>query len=123
MRVLIVEDVAIVAMDFAMMVTELGHEVCGTAASASQAIQQAIRHAPDVVLMDLRLANGSSGIDAAQELYARHGLRCIFLSANLDERTMAALQPLEPIDFVDKPLLPVMLKKALEKAQRALSDP
>ena len=123
MRVLIVEDVALVAMDFAIVVTGLGHKVCGTAASASQAIEQAIRHAPDVVLMDLRLANGSSGIDAARELHARHGLRCIFLSANLDERTMAALQPLQPIDFVDKPLLPVMLKRALEKAQRALSGP
>jgi two-component system, response regulator PdtaR len=76
-----------------------------------------------VVLMDLRLANGSSGIDAARELYARHGLRCIILSANLDERTMGALQPLQPIDFVDKPLLPVMLKRAMERAQRALSGP
>jgi hypothetical protein len=49
--------------------------------------------------MDLRPANGSSGIDAARELNARQGLRCIFLSANLDERTMAVLRRLEPIDF------------------------
>jgi two-component system, response regulator PdtaR len=69
-----------------------------------------------------RLANGSNGIDAARELYTRHGLRCIFVSANLDERTMTALQPLQPIDFVDKPVLPLTLKRALEKAQRALSE-
>jgi hypothetical protein len=70
--------------------------------------------------MDVRLANGSSGIDAARELYAHHGLRCFFVSANVDERTMAALQSLQPIDFVDKPILPLMLKRALEMAQCAL---
>ncbi len=92
MRVLIVEDDAIIAKDIAMLVTELGQETCATAASATEACA-----APDVVLMDIRLAGGSSGIDAARELYERQGLRCIFLSANLDEPTRAALSPYEPI--------------------------
>jgi DNA-binding NarL/FixJ family response regulator len=55
---------------------------------------------PDVVLMDIRLAAGSSSIDAAQELHARQALRCIFLSANLDEAAKTALRPYDPIDFV-----------------------
>src|SRR5215813_15616924 len=79
MRVLIVEDEAIIAMYLAMLVTDFGHTVCGTADSASGAIRQAADRCPDLVLMDIRLANGSSGIDAARELHARHGLRCIFL--------------------------------------------
>ena len=66
--------------------------------------------------MDIRLAEGG-GIDAARELHARQGLRCIFLSANLDEPTRAALQPYEPIDFVGKPVLPVVLQRALKKAE------
>ena len=66
MRVLIVEDDAIIAMHLAMLVAELGHEVCATAASAAAAIALAALHNPDVVLMDIRLAQGSSGIDAAQ---------------------------------------------------------
>ncbi len=53
MRVLIVEDDAIIAMDIAMLVTELGHETCATAASATEACACA---APDAVLMDIRLA-------------------------------------------------------------------
>jgi DNA-binding NarL/FixJ family response regulator len=117
MRVLIVEDEAVIAMYVAMLVADFGHTVCGTADCASGAIEQAADHRPDVVLMDVRLANGSSGIDAARELHARHRLRCIFLSANLDEQTKVRLASLDPIDFIDEPVLPVSLKQALDKAQ------
>jgi DNA-binding NarL/FixJ family response regulator len=117
MRVLIVEDEAIIALHLAILVAELGHEVCATAASASGAIALATLHNPHVVLMDVRLADGSSGIDAARELHAQQALRCIFLSANLDELTRSALLPYEPIDFVGKPVLPVVLQRALKKAE------
>ena len=117
MRVLIVEDDAIIAMHLAMLVAELGHEVCATAVSAAGAIAQATAHNPDVVLMDIRLAQGSSGIEAARDLHAQQALRCIFLSANLDEQTRTALLPYEPIDFVGKPVLPVALQRALKKAE------
>jgi DNA-binding NarL/FixJ family response regulator len=117
MRVLIVEDDSIIAMHLAMLVAELGHQVCATAASAARAIAQAAAHNPDVVLMDIRLAQGSSGIDAARALHAQQALRCIFLSANLDEPTRKALLPYEPIDFVGKPVLPVVLQRALKKAE------
>ena len=117
MRVLIVEDEANIALHLALLVAELGHQVCATAASAAGAIALATAHNPDVVLMDIRLAQGSSGVDAARELHARQDLRCIFLSANLDARTRAALLPYEPIDFVGKPVLPVALQRALKKAE------
>jgi two-component system, response regulator PdtaR len=117
MRVLIVEDEAIIALHLAIVVVELGHEVCATAASAAGAIALATLHNPHVVLMDVRLADGSSGIDAARELHAQQALRCIFLSANLDEATKTALLPYEPIDFVGKPVLPVVLQRAPKKAE------
>ena len=117
MRVLIVEDEAIIALHLAILVAELGHEVCATAVSTAGAIALATLHNPHVVLMDVRLADGSSGIDAARELHAQQALRCIFLSANLDESTKTALLPYEPIDFVGKPVLPVVLQRALKKAE------
>lgn len=95
----------------------------GPAASAAGAIAEAATHCPDVMLMDVRLAQGSSGIEAARELHARQALRCIFLSANLDELTKRALLPYEPIDFVGKPVLPILLKRGLEKAKQALANP
>ena len=68
------------------------------AASASEAIARADAFNPDVVIMDLRLAIGSSDVVAARELYERHALRCIFVSANLNESTRTALMPYELID-------------------------
>ena len=117
MRILIVEDEAIIAMYLEMLLGDFGHTVCGTADYASGAIEQAADHRPDLVLMDILLADSSSGIDAARELHAQHGLRCIFLSANLDDLTKATLAPLDPIDFIGKPVLPISLKQALDKAQ------
>jgi two-component system, response regulator PdtaR len=117
MRVLIVEDDAIVAMHLAMLVAQLGHEVCAVVSSATEAVARAAALSPDVVLMDIRLAGGSSGIEAAREIYARQALRCIFLSANLDEATKTELLAYDPIDFVGKPVLPVRLQRALNKAE------
>jgi DNA-binding NarL/FixJ family response regulator len=121
MKVLIVEDEALIAMDLAMLVTDLGHNVCAIAASAAGAIAHASAHYPDVVLMDIRLAQGSSGIDAAREIHARQALRCIFLSANLDEPTRTALLPYDPVDFIGKPVLRIVLERALNKAQQGPS--
>ena len=117
MRVLIVENSTIIAMHLAKLVTDLGHEVCARAASASDAIAQAAALKPDVAITDLRLAKGSSGVDAARALYERHALRCIFVSGNLDEPTRAALLPYDPIDFLGKPILPLLLQRALKKAE------
>ena len=117
MRVLIVENSTIIAMHLAKLVTDLGHEVCARAASASDAIAQAAALKPDVAIMDLRLAKGSSGVDAARALYERHALRCIIVSGNLDEPTRAALVPYDPIDFLGKPVLPLVLQRALKKAE------
>ena len=116
MRVLIVEDDIIIAMHLAMLVAEFGHEVVATVRSAPEAIAQATVLTPDVALMDIRLV-ASSGIDAARELYEQQALRCIFVSANLDEPTQRALLPFEPIEFIDKPVMPVVLQRALRKAE------
>ena len=84
-EVLIVEDEALIASYLEALVVSFGYEVCALAASAPEAIENAAIHMPDVVLMDIRLARGTSGIEAARQIYARQGLRCIFLSANLDD--------------------------------------
>ncbi len=116
MKVLIVEDEVLIALHLAAMVQDLGHEVVGIATSASEAVSSAATHRPDVALMDIRLSGGGTGIEVAGEIHARQGLRCIFISANLDEATRRAVGPYEPIDFVGKPVLPIMLQRALCKA-------
>jgi len=72
--------------------------------------------------MDIRLSGGSSGVEAAREIHARQGLRCIFLSANLDEATQRAVHPCDPIAFVGKPVLPIVLERALHKANGTIGS-
>ena len=121
MRVLIVENEALIVMHLEMLVVEFGHEVCAVASSASEAIASAASHRPDLVLMDIRLGGGSSGVDAARAIYAHHKLRCIFLSGNLDESTQSAVRECDPIAFLGKPILPIQLQRALNDADGAIS--
>jgi hypothetical protein len=72
MRVLLVEDDAIVAMLLATLVGQLGHVVCAAAASEIEAVDRAAALGPDVVLMDIRL--GQQRHRRCSELYARHAL-------------------------------------------------
>jgi two-component system, response regulator PdtaR len=121
MNVLIVEDEVLIAMYLELLVNDFGHQVCAVARSKADAVAYAATHLPDVALMDIRLANGGSGIDAAREIYARHSIRCILLSANLDEAARNAVRAYEPVEFVGKPILASLLRRALEKVSPSSS--
>ena len=122
MKVLIVEDEGLIVAYLQTLIVGFGHEVCATAASAPEAVESAARHRPDVALMDIRLARGTSGIDAAREIYARQKLRCIFLSANLDDGARRSLDGCAPIAFVGKPVLPIVLQRALRTAEQQMGS-
>ncbi|WP_207458370.1 response regulator [Azospirillum sp. SYSU D00513] len=116
MRVLIVDDEMLIAMHLELLVTQMGHEVCALATDAEEALAAAARCRPTIALMDVRLARGSSGVDAAYRLRQEFGIRCIFVSASLDDGVRASLRPLEPLGFVGKPIMPATIMRALEKA-------
>ena len=119
LRVLIVEDEALIAFDLESQVEDNGYEVTDIAYNLQTCRASAERVRPDVALMDYRLKNGDSGKDAATWLRETLGVPCIFLSGNLDEATRDLLAPLEPTAFVGKPLLPPALRAALQKADEA----
>lgn len=121
MRVLIVEDDTLAAIHLADLVTSFGHQPCATAANIRQAVEQAAACRPDVALMDVRLAQGDNGIDAARLLLEQHGLRSIFVSGSFDSAAVSDMLPLQPFDFVLKPVIPVYLRRALEKAEAMLA--
>ena len=109
----------LIAMDIEESVEEAGHRVIATAATASQAVAAAETHRPDVVLMDLRLADGSFGGDAAREILDRFAVRSIFLSGNLDPDTRSKLADLQPLAMLHKPFRADALLKALEAVAEA----
>jgi len=86
MKILIVEDNALVALDLEQQVADAGHTVVGVAGTASRAIDLAAEHGADLALMDVSLADGSCGIDAALVLKERFGIPSIFVTATLPNR-------------------------------------
>jgi CheY-like chemotaxis protein len=87
-RILIIEDEAVIAMDLSDLVTGAGHDVCAVEATASAAVAAANRERPDLVLADIQLADGSSGIDAVKEILSSFEVPVIFITAFPDSPDM-----------------------------------
>ena len=113
-RVLIIEDEPIIAIDLGQIVETLGHTVVGTADTASSAIEQASRERPQLVLADIQLADGSSGIDAVKEILSRFSVPVIFITAYPD-RLLTGERP-EPTFLITKPFLPETVQAAISQA-------
>ncbi len=108
--VLVVEDDFLVAMQIEAALTEAGFALTGTAASGEEAIAMAATVRPGLVLMDIRLAGKMDGVEAAVELFRRHGIRCIFATAHHDPDVRRRAAPAEPLAWLGKPYsMPAML--------------
>ena len=90
LRVLIVDDELWAALDMEWVVQTLGHEVVGPATTAEKAVEFAGRSRPDLVLMDIRLADDSDGVAAAIEIRQRFGV-----AGRAPERRAKRLQRLQ----------------------------
>jgi DNA-binding NarL/FixJ family response regulator len=118
-RLLIVEDDHLVALEIESALREAGFEVTGIASSADEAIDLARSAAPDLAVMDIRLAGERDGIDAALELFRELGIRCIFATAHHDARTRLRALPARPFGWLRKPYQSEALIRAVSDA---LSD-
>jgi DNA-directed RNA polymerase specialized sigma24 family protein/CheY-like chemotaxis protein len=113
-RILIIEDEAVIAMDLSDLVTDQGHDVCATAATASEAVAAANRERPDLVLADIQLADGSSGIDAVRDILSSFSVPVIFITA-FPDRLLTGERP-EPTFLITKPYSPDMVRAAVSQA-------
>ena len=84
-RVLVVEDQALLAMELDFVLRESGHEVVGCAMDAAEALALAEETRPDVALVDINLRDGLSGPDIARRLIQDHGAVVVFLTANPEQ--------------------------------------
>ncbi|MFC7704162.1 response regulator [Plastorhodobacter daqingensis] len=115
LRILIVEDEFLIALDLQDQVEDLGHLVTAVVRDFESCKSAARKERPDLALMDLRLANGASGVDASRWLHDVLGVRCIFISGNLDDETRKALSDVEPLAFIGKPILKHQLMRELAR--------
>ncbi len=106
--VLIIEDEPLIAMDIEQMVEALGHSVTGVARTHKEAIELFNQRRPGLVLADIQLADGSSGIDAVNDMLRSASVPVIFITA-FPERLLTGERP-EPAFLVTKPFQPDMVK-------------
>jgi CheY-like chemotaxis protein len=113
-RVLIIEDEPIIAMDLESIVRESGHDVIRIADTRDKAFAAAESEKPDLILADLQLADGSSGLDAVSDIARTTTPPVIFITA-YPERLLTATRP-EPTFLISKPFLPETVKTAVSQA-------
>lgn len=121
--VLIVEDQVLIAIHLQDLVEEAGHRVSALAHDPAEALAAAARQRPAFAIMDLRLSNGASGIDVARQLYELHGVRCLFVSANINEEVRRQVADLRPLGFLGKPFLAAEVIAAVRSAAQATAHP
>jgi CheY-like chemotaxis protein len=112
--VLIIEDEPVIAADIEALVRELGHSVLDVAATRKEAVDAVARATPGLVLADIQLADGSSGIDAVKDILGRYDVPVIFITA-FPERLLTGERP-EPTFLITKPFQPETVKAAIGQA-------
>ena len=113
-RVLIIEDEPLIAEDIAGLVGDMGHQVVGSAAREQEALALAEERRPELILADIQLKGGDSGIRAVQSILRSANVPVIFITG-FPERLLTGEQ-LEPAFLVSKPFEPEVLKAAIGQA-------
>jgi DNA-binding NtrC family response regulator len=102
-RVLIVEDEAIVQLHLRRLLTSLGYEVVGAAASAQDAVDLAAATEPELVLMDIKLRGEDDGVTAAERIRAAADPAIVFLTAYADDKTVKRTEQVGAVGYIVKP--------------------
>jgi DNA-directed RNA polymerase specialized sigma24 family protein/CheY-like chemotaxis protein len=112
--VLIIEDETFIAMDLTGLVESLGHNVLGVARTHTEAISLAKAKLPGLILADIHLADGSSGLEAVNELLKSFEVPVIFITA-YPERLLTGERP-EPAFLISKPFQPSTVSALISQA-------
>ncbi|MFC0282910.1 response regulator [Camelimonas abortus] len=112
--VLIIEDEPIIAMDLEELVEDMGHRVIGVARTHREAVEKARQRRPGLVLADIQLADGSSGLDAVNEIIAGISAPVVFITA-YPERLLTGERP-EPAFLITKPFHTDTVRAAVSQA-------
>ncbi len=116
LRVLIVEDQAIIALDLEARLRDLGHRVIDIVHTGHNAIKAAATHRPDLVLINVLLSDGVVGVNTAMLIRERFGIRSIFITAEANPEVMEQIAKARPIDVLVKPIFDQPLAVALLRA-------
>lgn len=113
-QVLVIEDETLIAQDVSFIAQDLGHEVIGVARTHSDAVEMARARRPGLILADIQLADGSSGLNAVNEILESFDAPVIFITA-FPERLLTGERP-EPAFLISKPYKVDVVKATISQA-------
>ena len=113
-RILLVEDDLVERTHVETLLQQIGHQVVATADNVLDALTLFSKDRPDIVLTDIGLKNGESGIDLVQRLNQIDNVPVIFLTANDNDETFSQAAKTGPFAYLSIPVEPKMLKRHIE---------
>jgi two-component system, LytTR family, response regulator LytT len=116
LKIFIVEDESIVAKDIQNSLTKLGYDVIGFANNGKDAIDKITESTPDLVLMDIMIKGGMTGIEVSEKIKETMNIPVIFLTAYADEGTLSRAKITEPYGYILKPFKEIDLHSTIEMA-------
>ena len=101
--IMVVEDETVIAMNIEKLLERLGYKVIARTATGEDAVRMADDLHPDLILMDIVLAGGMDGIEAAKIIRNKHNTPVIYLTGNADTLTINRARETDPFGYVLKP--------------------
>ena len=102
-RVMVVEDEGVVALQIRESLEGLGYTVPLVALSGEEAVEKLLETEPDLILMDIKLTGGLSGIEAARKIRGLLDVPVVYLTAFSDRETLELAKVTDPYGYILKP--------------------
>ena len=116
LRILIVEDEVLIAIDLQDILEDAGHVVIGVARSMLEALSIATASKPfDLAILDIDIVGVGDGIETAERLRSEHGMEALFVSGRSEEKERALSLNWKPIGFIGKPYLQQHVLRAVKQ--------
>jgi len=114
--VMIIEDEPIIAMDLEAIMDDLGHEVVGVVRARRQALALAAEREPELIVADIELADGRTGIETVNEIVSEKGKPVVFVTGHPSLYLSLATNRPEPVFLLSKPFSPDSVRAAVSQA-------
>jgi len=113
-KVLIVEDDNVILNIARWRLSNLGYEICGSASTGAEAMDNVAKMQPDIVLMDITLKGEMDGIETAGRIKKNFNIPVIFVSSHTEGEIISRAKAVNPAGFVKKPFDDDSLRIAIE---------
>jgi len=113
-KILVVEDENIVALDIENRLKGLGFTVLPVISSGEEAVEKAYEYKPDLVLMDILLKGKINGIDAAKKIVGTLKIPIIYLTASTSRELLERARQIGHCSYITKPFMGKELESAIK---------